>query len=50
MQGTSFAGPCNATGGLSAWWKVDIGEDHQVEFFALARVVKTAEETNVFVL
>lgn len=29
-QGTSFAGPCNVAGGLSAWWKVDLGEDHKL--------------------
>ena len=30
LQGTSFAGPCNEGGQMSAWWKVDLGEDQQV--------------------
>ncbi|KAH9549375.1 hypothetical protein CY35_10G016000 [Sphagnum magellanicum] len=29
-QGTSIAGPCNEGGGTSAWWKVDLGEDHEL--------------------
>jgi hypothetical protein len=29
-QGTSFAGPCNDNGQMSAWWKVDLGVDQQL--------------------
>uniref|UniRef100_A0A0C9RL84 TSA: Wollemia nobilis Ref_Wollemi_Transcript_12672_3093 transcribed RNA sequence n=1 Tax=Wollemia nobilis TaxID=56998 RepID=A0A0C9RL84_9CONI len=29
-QGTSFAGPCIEHGRSSAWWKVDLGKDHQL--------------------
>lgn len=29
-QGTSFAGPCNVGGQMSAWWKVDLGADQQL--------------------
>jgi hypothetical protein len=32
-QGTSIAGPCNEGGGTSAWWKVDLGEDHEVSLY-----------------
>lgn len=29
-QATSFAGPCIEDGKISAWWKVDLGEAHQL--------------------
>eukprot|EP01018_Ginkgo_biloba_P004223 Gb_09011 [translate_table: standard] len=36
-QATSFAGPSVENGRICAWWKVDLGEDHQVAtiFFQL---------------
>ncbi|KAL3700362.1 hypothetical protein R1sor_018384 [Riccia sorocarpa] len=30
FQGTSFAGPCMEGGRISAWWKVDLGKNHQL--------------------
>ncbi|BBM99480.1 hypothetical protein MPTK1_1g21560 [Marchantia polymorpha subsp. ruderalis] len=30
FQGTSFAGPCTEDGRVSAWWKVDLGKNHQL--------------------
>jgi hypothetical protein len=30
LQCTSYAGPCYEGGHLTAWWKIDLGEEHQV--------------------
>lgn len=30
VQCTSYAGPCYEDGHLTAWWKIDLGEEHQV--------------------